>query len=217
MLPRTRAPFGMCNGVIRLLHTLTTARTACSSDTDHSFVLGIVLDSCNRSEHASASGFSTWMQRVLPHLTPCTHSKDVLLPSTSSQSSPAHQGQHLRSWEESLLCALHTPWIKPLVFHSQSPSQVLKNDEEKSGNFTQERPKTKQLNKPKKFTEKFQKYKKRGTKALRKAESSLRSSSPRPKAATCHETGACVPFVNSHSPDSAFSLLFWNCSISLKF
>lgn len=66
MLPRTRVPFGKCNGVVRL-HALTTARTACSSDTDHSFVLGIVLDSCNRSEHASASGFSTW---VLPRFTP---------------------------------------------------------------------------------------------------------------------------------------------------
>lgn len=92
MLPRTHVPFGKCNSVVRLLHALTTARTACSSDTDHSFVLGIVLDSCNRSEHASVSGFSTWMQRVLPHFTPCTHTKDVLLPRTSSQSSPSHQG-----------------------------------------------------------------------------------------------------------------------------
>lgn len=92
MLPRTRVPFGKCNCVVRLLHALTTARTACSSDTDHSFVLGIVLDSCNRSEHASVSGFSTWMQRVLPHFTPCTDTKDILLPRTSSQSSPSHQG-----------------------------------------------------------------------------------------------------------------------------
>lgn len=182
--------------------------------TEHSFVLGIVWDSCNRSEHASASGFSTWMQRVLPHFTPCTHTKDVLLPRTSSQSLPAHQRQHLQSREESLLRALHTPWIKPLLFPSQSPSQVLNNDEEKSGNFTQERPKTKQMHKRKKFTEK--KFKNtRGNTSIE--ESSLRSSKPRPKAATCRETGAGVPFVNSHSPDSAFSLLFWNRSISVKF
>lgn len=57
MLPRTRVPLRKCNGVVRLPHALTTARTACSSDTDHSFVLGIVLDSCNGSEHASAAGF----------------------------------------------------------------------------------------------------------------------------------------------------------------
>lgn len=88
MLPRIRVPFGKRNSVLRLLHALTTARTACSPDTDHSFVLGIVLDSCNRSEHASASGFSTWTQRVLLHFTPCIHNKDVLLPRTCSHSSP---------------------------------------------------------------------------------------------------------------------------------
>lgn len=142
MLPRTCVPFGKCNSVVRLLHALTIARTACSSDTDHSFVLGIVLDSCNRFEHASASRFSTWMQRVLPHFTPCTHRPAH----RAHLSLPAHQGQHLRSQEESLLPALHTPWTKALVFSSQSPFQVLNNDEKKSGNFTQERPKTKQMN-----------------------------------------------------------------------
>lgn len=137
---------------VGLLHALTTARTACSSDTDHSFVLGIVLDSCNRSEHASASGFSTGMQRVLPHFPPCTHSKEVLLPRAGPQSSPASRDS---------LCPVPSTHLRsnPCCFPA-SPLLSPHSDEEKSGNFTQERPKTKQMNKHEEFTEKFQKYKK---------------------------------------------------------
>lgn len=126
MLPRTRVPFGKCNGVVRLLHALTTARTACSSDTDHSFVLGIVLDSCNRSEHASASGFSTWIQRVLLHFTPCTHSKDVLLPWTCSKSSPELTKDSTADHGRSHCSMPYTPLVlgpKPWCF----PASLLKS------------------------------------------------------------------------------------------
>lgn len=129
-LPRTRAPFGKCSSVVRLLHALSTARTACSSDTDHSFVLGIVLDSCNRSEHASASAFSTWMQRVLPHFTPCTHSKEILLPRAGPQSSPdtgtARAGSLLRAGVTAP-CPPHPSGQTPAA--SQPVSPLLKSSQ----------------------------------------------------------------------------------------
>lgn len=85
-LRRTRALDGKCSGVVRLPHALATARTPCSFDTDHSFVLGIVLDSYNRSDytednrldihsrvqHMKAEGYC----QILP---PRTQTKDALV------------------------------------------------------------------------------------------------------------------------------------------
>ena len=193
-LLQTHAPYGSATASSGC-STLATARTPCSSDPDHSFVLGIVLDSynasdypedsrlgvCNRVQHVQADGY--W--QILPHAPRpsrfcCRHAKDRtgsqhIIPSLLT----AHHGRSQccqgpdrvtahhplaangTPREESALGALNRPWLKFLAFPSQALSEVLNNDEEKSRNFIQYRPKTKQMNKQKKFTgNKSQKYKK---------------------------------------------------------
>lgn len=230
MFQRVHALYGKCNGVIRLLCALATARTPCSFDTDHSFVLGIVLDSYSGSDYAEDSLRSAYsrVQHMKAEgycwiLPPCTQTKDALLetcqgldqltehhPLTTNGTSD--HGRSQRSGPTTYLGS--NPWHFPASTLFKSSAVMNRNPEILFRIDPRQSRETRRINS---WKNKSQKYKKGGKHELRKAESSARGGGARPRQAACRETGAWVPFVNSHIPDSAFSLFFWNCSTSMKF
>lgn len=194
---------------------LAAARTPCSSDTNHSFVLGIVLGSYKGSDYTEDNHLGDYSQaqhmnaesyyRILP---PGTQTKDALLQTCQRQdqvtehhpvttnSTPNH-GRSQHSVPSTRLGS--KPWRFPASPFFTSATMM---------NFIQNIPKAKQMNKQKKIMEKeTSKIQKGGKHALRKVESSAWGGRPRPKQATCCEPGAWAPFVNSYIPDSAFCLV----------
>lgn len=135
---------------------LFAARTPCSSDTNHSFVLGIVLgfyEGCDYTDHSHLGGYSQAQHMNAEGygriLLPCTQTKDALLQTCQRQdqvtehhpvttnSTPNHGRSQLSVLSTH---AGSTPWCFPASPFFTSSTMM---------NFIQDIPKEKQTNKQK--------------------------------------------------------------------